>query len=623
MKTKIVLWGTNDKDGKLLVAIELVAADNKIKIYTFSEQIATEEFYNQMMNLWRGGNTVQFPEGHQVIEKELSITEDILPAEIRVDRTDLINRAKTEWHFVVLSSKLHQSYKTELEDFKEKVGKLDAFEPSIWDEMKEFWNKIQAQAREKNLFRGHADELRDMTNGIFESLKGLKKAKNKEYEEMSKNNSNHFFAILEKIDNRIEKGLGLKPIFNELKSIQTDFKNADLTKSDRSKVWKRLDGAFKKVKEKKFGSAGPAKSGLERANRRYDGLLSAIGKMQSSIDRDKKDMGFQNKRIENTDGQLEMQIRQAKMKMIEERVRSKEEKLADMLKTKAELEKKMENEKKREEEKKVKAEIKAQESKVKEKIAKDIEAKKEDIQVDETKLEKAAEQIKESKQPKKKPAVVAPIVAAPDVAAPVVETTQTDTSDQAKDETATTSEPELIDSVAEDIITPDPALETKTAKPKVIVEEEKIEEPGLMEKLAEEKTTPEPTTETESDEPEVIAEEAPAEGDANTDNNGLGKAAAIAGGLGGIAAVTKGENIIDTISDTVGGAVENIVDSVKAVAEGVKDKTEEVIDGVKEDVDEVANEGSESISDIKETVADQPISENDPSVENDLSSEEE
>lgn len=555
MKTKIVLWGTNEKDEKLLVAIELEPNDNKIKIYTFPEAIATEEFYNQMMNLWRAGNNVQFPEDHQVIEKELSITENILPDTIRVERTDLINRAKTEWHFVVLSSKLHQSYKTELEDFRDKVGKLESYESAIWDEMKEFWNKIQAQAREKNLFRGHAEELREITNGIFDSLKALKKAMNKEFEDISKNNSSQFFTILEKIEDRIEKGLGLQPIFNELKSIQSDFKNSDLTKTDRSKVWKRLDGAFKKVKEKKFGSSAPAKSGYERANRRYDGLLSAIGKMQSSIDRDKRDMTFQNKRIETTDGQLEMQIRQAKMKMIEERVRSKEEKLADMLKTKVELEGKMEKEKKREEEKKVKAEIKQQESKVKEKIAKDIEAKKEDMQGEESKLEKAAEQIKEAKKPKKKVAVAPPVA-------------------------------DKIQEVKE---------EAKSAEP---------------------------------EEEEVVAEAAPAEGDADSDNNGLGKAAALAGGLGGVAAVTKGENIIDAITETIGEAVENVVDTVKAVAEVVEDKIEEVVEGIKEDVKEVVDDNSEAKTDTTtkddgDVVAEQNSSPEKTTSEENPSSEEE
>lgn len=615
MKTKIVLWGTNEKDEKLLVAIELEPSDNKIKIYTFPEAIATEEFYNQMMNLWRSGSNVQFPEGHAVIEKELSITEDILPENIRVDRTDLINRAKTEWHFVVLSSKLHQSYKTELEDFKEKVGKLEAFEVTIWDEMKEFWNKIQAQAREKNLFRGHADELRDITNGIFDSLKALKKAMNKEFEDISKNNSSQFFTILEKIEDRIEKGLGLQPIFNELKSIQTDFKNSDLTKSDRSKVWKRLDGAFKKVKEKKFGSAGPAKTGFERANRRYDGLLSAISKMQNSIDRDKRDMGFQNKRIETTDGQLEMQIRQAKMKMIEERVRSKEEKLAEMMKTKAELEQKMEREKKREEEKKVKQEIKAQESKVKDKIAKDIEAKKEDMLGEESKLEKAAEQIKEGKQKKK--AIVKSEESGVKSQVPDVPLVKSDDSKQALAEEVTKETEDVSEDKSQ-------KSDTQEVKEQVAESEEKVieEKKETTEAKEEAKPITEKIVESIEEEEDVVAEEAPAEGDADTDNNGLGKAAALAGGLGGLAAVTKGENIIDAITETIGEAVENVVDTVKAVAEVVEDKIEEVIEGVKEDVDEVVNDKSESVSDDGKSESNQGkdtetkvVSEDDPSSE--------
>lgn len=609
MKTKIVLWGNNEKDEKLLVAIQLKPDDNKINIYTFPEAIATEEFYNQMMNLWRAGNEVQFPEGHGVIEKELSITEDILPETIRVERTDLINRAKTEWHFVVLSSKLHQSYKTELEDFKEKVGKLEAFEASVWDEMKQFWNKIQEQAREKNLFRGHADELREITNSIFDSLKGLKKAMNKEFDDISKANSSRFFTILEKIEDRIEKGLGLQPIFNELKSVQTDFKNADLTKSDRSKVWKRLDGAFKKVKEKKFGSAGPAKTGFERANRRYDGLVSAITKMQSSIDRDKKDMGFQNKRIANTDGQLEMQIRQAKMKMIEERVRSKEEKLADMMKTKGELEQKMEREKKREEEKKVKQEIKAQETKVKEKIAQDIEAKKEDMQGEESKLEKAAEQIKEGKQKKGTGArsSVSGVKSEVSAVSSVV-------SGISNDESVSDKNSEKTEDVVEKTDEGDIVADAK--QPTQEVEKEDVKEETAEGKKDVKQDVPVLKEKPEVEEPEVIAEEAPAEGDADTDNNGLGKAAALAGGLGGVAAVTQGENIIDVITETIGEAVENVVDTVKAVAEVVEDKIEEVIEGVKGDIEEVVdNKSDSSVSDETNIVADQPISEESPSSE--------
>ena len=212
MKTKMVIWGSNDKDEKILLALELLNDENKVKIYSFEASTVTEVFYNQMMNLWRNGGPVTFPENHTVIDRELSMSEGLLPDDIRVERTDLINRAKTEWHFVVLSAKLREAYNNEITQFKDKIEELSSFDDNVWEELKGFWSKVQGQVREKNLFREHAEELRTNTNDLFGKLKALRKSLNDEFSKTSKEQAGTFLEALKNIEQKVNDGLGLSLI---------------------------------------------------------------------------------------------------------------------------------------------------------------------------------------------------------------------------------------------------------------------------------------------------------------------------------------------------------------------------------------------------------------------------
>ena len=399
MKKKIVLWGNDANDEKILVAIELIDAENKVNIHTYPEAAATEEVYNIAMNQWRDNDSIELPEGYTSQERLLSITDNLLPEDIKVERTDIIARAKAEWHFIVLSSKLYQMYSSELEDYKEKIDNMSDYSEQMWEEMKTFWNKIQEQVRDKNLFREHAGILREKTNNLFDKLKELKKNFQNEFKKESSEKAAKFKAELEEIEEKIEKGLGLKPLFNQLKNIQNRFKEERFTKDDQRKLWNKIDAAFKSVKEKQFGGKAQSANGaLERITRRYNGLLNAINKMEKSIARDKSDLDWENKKIERTDGQLEMQIRQAKIKMIQERINSKGEKLADMMKTKVELERKIDVEKQRAEKRAEKEKAKEVAKEVKQNIAAEIEEKKEALSEDAAKLASLAQEVKEAKK---------------------------------------------------------------------------------------------------------------------------------------------------------------------------------------------------------------------------------
>ena len=71
------------------MAVELLADDNQVKIYTFPEAVATDEFYQKMMDDWRNDKEVEFPEAHMVTERGLNIADSLLPESIKVERSDL------------------------------------------------------------------------------------------------------------------------------------------------------------------------------------------------------------------------------------------------------------------------------------------------------------------------------------------------------------------------------------------------------------------------------------------------------------------------------------------------------------------------------------------------------
>lgn len=412
MKNKLVVWGATTQDERVLIALELLPESNKVKLYTFPETVATDDFVQKMMDEWRNDKPVELPEGYTVSERELTVTESLLPDDLKVERGDIIQRAQTEWHFVVLSSKLNEAYHSELEELKAKVAKLQAFDGDLWGSLKAFWDKVQAQVSDKNLLREHADKLRDATNELFGRLKELRAKLDEDFQHRSKENVEKFNAFLEGVENKIVEGLRLQGLFDELKELQRKFRDTEFTRDHRSKVWERLDAAFKMLKDKRSGGSGGGTYGggnqgggddnspAERLKRRYEGLLGAIEKMDRSIQRDRDELSFQSRKVESSDGQLEMQIRQAKIKMIEERIRSKEEKLNEMASTKADLESRIESQKERDARREERNKLEDAKKAAQEKIAQDIKEATAAREEDAPKLEKAAEALQKPKKAK-------------------------------------------------------------------------------------------------------------------------------------------------------------------------------------------------------------------------------
>ncbi|WP_116124852.1 hypothetical protein [Lewinella sp. IMCC34183] len=401
MRNRIAVWGRDAQEKRVLITIELQVADNIVRIETFPEKVVTDEVYTAFMEKWRKEAEAELPEPDRVIARELSVTESLLPDDLRAEQTDMIVRAQTEWHFHVLSEKLAENYRSEIAEIEDRIERAGAYSSDLWNQAKAFWQKVQSQLQDKTLLREQGNELRKRSDAVFARLKELRQEVNKQYEAESAKQMEKFGKLLADLEARIVEGTHLNKVFQELREVQRKFHGVKFTKEDREKIYGRIDAAFKSVKEKR-GQGGGDKSGaaggaLGRNEARYQGLMKAMERMRKSIGRDQEDLKFEKRRIERTDGQLEAQIRQAKIIMIESRINSKNEKLSDMVKTQTMLEARIEKDKKRAEKQARKAAERQAKEAARAKIAAEMSGRNLSPE-EEAKLKAAAEAIRSGKK---------------------------------------------------------------------------------------------------------------------------------------------------------------------------------------------------------------------------------
>lgn len=398
MRNRIAVWGRNAQDQRVLITIELQVSENIVRIQTYPEKVVSDDVFKSFMDKWRKSEEVELPEPERVIARELSVTEGLLPDDLKAEQTDMILRAQTEWHYHVLSNKLAQSYKDELAEIEDRIERATDYSSELWNQAKNFWQKVQSQLQDKTLLREQGNDIRKRVDKSFEKLKAMREVLNEKYKEESVKHVATFGNLLEDAEKRIGEGTHLNKVFNDLRDIQKKFHNVKFTKTDRDAIYSRIDAAFKSVKEKR-GQGGGVKENRNagRTQARLDGLQKAMDRMKSGIGRDENDLKFERRRIEKTHGQLEKQIREAKVVMIESRVSSKQLKLDDMEKTKAMLVKKIEQEVIKDEKRAKKAAERAAGDAAKAKIAAEM-ATRVISPEEQAKLEAAAAKIKEGKK---------------------------------------------------------------------------------------------------------------------------------------------------------------------------------------------------------------------------------
>jgi len=334
MINRYVFTGRNAADTPILVGMELQLKQKQVELLVFLREGLSEEFAKALAEAWEKGEALDFQ-----VEPERLIRsaeeEHLLPIEIKADRPEVISRLQNEWTLKLLSYKLYESIGEEINSLQKTVQDLGNYSQDLWDKAKRTWDQVGNHAQDFNLSRNHATELRDRINRLFEQLKKMREGGQVEFEHASTSLREQYEKTLEAFQGRLRENPRVNELFDQLKLLQKEIKDARLTHRDRRTLWKTLDDSFEFLKNQKENLW------QSHLGNRIHGLEDAMSKIQSSIDRDRANIDFEARKLAGGRiGQLEQQLRATRMKVMDDRIKSKEEKLVDMQKTLQSLKKK-------------------------------------------------------------------------------------------------------------------------------------------------------------------------------------------------------------------------------------------------------------------------------------------
>ncbi len=333
MQSRFTALGITNDDRAVLLAYELKEGEFKVDLYIVPRKSLSNEQAEQLEKGWVEGGAFDFPEDALFVNPNLN-AESILPADIRSDETGKIRIKQNEWAYQLLTAKLWESYLLELDELKKKAEALTQYDRQLFDDAKSFWERVLEHRKERDISQDRLDKIKDDVNSIFEKLKTFRKTESAEFEAASAKVREEVCAKLEGLRNRADSKANYKELLEEFKALQQENRRNRYTKSDDQQVRKIFDSTFQYINEQRNSFFS------DKTASRIKGLQEVIQKMETSLNRDKKDLEYYNRKTDSSNiKSLELQLLKVKTNMLLETIASKEEKLKDIYATMKKLQK--------------------------------------------------------------------------------------------------------------------------------------------------------------------------------------------------------------------------------------------------------------------------------------------
>lgn len=334
MQQHLVLWGDIGTDRKALLAIYLDEENHKVHVYAFPREIANKELQDSLF-LWKNGGDYAFPA--DAIHWELDANgESVLPEDVRVDKPEFITRAQELWTKKLMSTRFYKVFHEEIDLLKQKMEVNKEYQQELWDAAKLLWDKISTYRKNNELTWEQTDSLKNDINSIFDTLKAVKRI---DVEKTSEHTQKLFKSLTIKIDEqqaRLIYNDEWGSIFDKLKTIQSDIKEATLRWEEKRKLFDKINDVFdtlRKYRKSEF---------VNRTKERISQLTKTIEGLQQSIDRDKENQNLQIEKLAiYTKGKLSVEEMKKRFNIITDKVSEKEQKIKNIQKTIQQLHKEL------------------------------------------------------------------------------------------------------------------------------------------------------------------------------------------------------------------------------------------------------------------------------------------
>ena len=324
MQSRFTAKGVNTEDKEVILAYELKEQEFKVDLYIIPRKFLKPDDLEKLEKGWVNGEAYEFPEDTKLVNPNLN-AESVLPDDIRSDEAGKIRIKQNEWAYQLLTTKIWEVYLHELDGLKNKAAELTQYDRQLFDDAKSFWERVLEHRKERDISQQSLDKIKDDVNSIFEKLKTFRKTESAEFEAASAKLRDEYIAKVEALKNSINSKTSFKTLLDDLKNMQNESRKNRYTKADDVQVRKAFDATFQFINEQRnhFFS--------DKTETRVKGLTEVIEKMTASLDRDKKDLEYMNKKAgSNKIMSLELQLIKVKTNMLNETIASKEEKLKDI-----------------------------------------------------------------------------------------------------------------------------------------------------------------------------------------------------------------------------------------------------------------------------------------------------